>query len=300
MGLKNPKVNNIDKAIKALSRTATKVVVTGTVEYPDWVGTNDHIQGIAPKNGTRSVEGVLSGSSADGGYLASYASSKVEATSIWPKRPEDYDHGGGAQMLGDYLAFAVESDRSEDNAKVAIYDLKTMSNPVLKYWFDCGYSKASAVAITNFTDGTTDRALLATYDYEPRRMRFFIAELSAVKGSTNPFKHIYTYKEAGGGVLAGDQFQNFALVTSTAEKIYLLGFREDEELHVFEVLYDSRESFKITGLRSDEVYKDWSGSDWRYGMGIQIISADEVNLWGTCSDPSGSRSEYTINLYRYA
>jgi hypothetical protein len=292
----NPKVNDIFAAINRLNRTATKVPITGTVSYPDWDGLNDHIQGIAPKNGTRETRGGLSGSSSDGGYIATFQPSTVRATSIWPNQPEDYDHGGGTQMLGDLMAFAVESDDSKDNAQVGIYDLSNLAAPVLKYQFTVNGRKASAAAITNFTDGATEKVLLATYDYDPRHMRFFLANYSAVNGNTNPFTQVYQYQ---GSALDGDQYQNFALVTSTSNVIYLLGFREDEELHVFEV-QSTRNPFTITGLVKRATYKDWKGSDWRYGMGLQVVDANAIQLWGTASDPSGSSNNYSIDLYRYS
>lgn len=292
----NPKVSDIFAAINRLNRTATRVTITGTVRYPDWDGLNDHIQGIAPANGTREVRGGLSGSSSDGGYIATFQPSTVRATSIWPTRPADYDHGGGTQMLGGLMAFAVESDNSNDNARVGIYDVSNLAAPVLKYQFTVGGRKASAAAITNFTDGTTEKVLLATYDYDPRHMRFFLANYSAVNGNANPFIEIYKYT---GSVFDGDQYQSFALVTSTSNAIHLLGFREDEELHVFEV-QSTRNPFTITGLVRRGTYKDWSGSDWRYGMGLQIVDSNAIQLWGTASDPSGSQTNYSINLYRYS
>ena len=292
----NPKVNDIFAAINRLNRKATKVTITGTVRYPDWDGLNDHIQGIGPKNGTREARGGLSGSSSDGGYIATFQPNTVQATSIWPNQPQDYDHGGGTQMLGDLLAFAVESDDSNDNAQVGIYNLSNLASPVLKYSFTVGGRKASAAAITNFTDGATEKVLLATYDYDPRHMRFFLADYAAVNGNTNPFNQIYLYT---GNALDGDQYQNFALVTSTSNVIYLLGFREDEELHVFEV-QSTRNPFRITNLVKLATYKDWNGSDWRYGLGLQIVDANTIQLWGTASDPSGSSTSYTINLYRYS
>lgn len=292
----NPKVSDIFSAIDRLNRKAAEVTITGTVRYPDWDGVNDHIQGIAPKNGTREVRGGLSGSSSDGGYIATFQPSTVRATSIWPTQPQDYDHGGGAQMLGDLMAFAVESDEDDDNARVGIYDLSNLAAPVLKYQFTVNDRKASAAAITNFTDGSTEKVLLATYDYEPRHVRFFLANYSAVNGSANPFTQVYHYT---GTVLDGDQYQNFALVTSTSDVIYLLGFREDEELHVFEVK-STRNPFTITGLERRATYRDWNGSDWRYGVGLQVVDANAIQLWGTASDPSGSQTNYSIDLYRYS
>lgn len=293
----NPKVVNIFSAIESLSRTPTKVPITGTVSFPDWDGVNDHIQGIAPKNWTGETQGALSGSSSDGGYIAAYVPSTVQGVSIWPNQPQDYDHGGGAQMLGDLMAFAVESDDSNDNAQVGIYNLADPSAPELKYWFTVGGRKASAAAITNFTDSGTEKVLLATYDYDPRYVRFYLADYYAVHGDTNPFGQIYHYQ---GNLLDGDQYQNFALVTSAAGVIYLLAFRENEELHVFEV-QSTRNPFVITDLARRATYTHWNNvADWRYGVGLQIVDPGRIQLWGTAKDPSGDSTDYTIDLYRYS
>lgn len=293
----NPKVDNIFTAIERLNRTPTKVTIRGTVRYPDWDGVNDHIQGIAPRNAPGQILGGLSGSSTDGGYIATFQASTVQATSIWPHQPEDYDHGGGTQMLGDLVAFPIESDDSNDNAQVGIYNLSNIAAPALKYRFTVNGRKASAAAITNFNDGTREKVLLATYDYEPRHMRFFLADYSAVNGNTNPFTQVYHY--TGDALDYNDQFQNFALVTSTSNVIYLLGFHENERLTVFEV-QGSRNPFTITGLARRAIYEDWKEAEWRYGVGLQIINSSVVQVWATAKDPSGSSTNYSIELYHYS
>lgn len=299
MGNTNPKVINVFTAIEAINREATETTLSGTVPYPDWDGLNDHIQGIAPKNGYHGYEGCLSGSSSDGGYIAPFQGSRVQSVAIWQRRPEDYDHGGGVQMLGNYLAFPVESDNGADQARVGVYDVQTYASPRLCYEFEVGGSKASAAAITNFFDGAGQRALLATYDYEPRNMRFFLADLERVGDTSNPFTQIYHYM---GSAFDGDQYQNFALVTTTTEALYLLGFREDEQLKVFEVVY-SKNPFRITNVVLRATYTGWNGPrdrDWRWGVGLQIVDSDKLQIYSTANDPSGSPTNYTMTLYRWA
>lgn len=293
----NPRVNDIFAAIERLNRTPTKSEITGTVPFPDWDGVNDHIQGIAPKNMPGQVIAGLSGSSSDGGYIATFQGPTVRAKSIWPYQPEDYDHGGGTQMLGDLMAFAVESDDSNDNAQVGIYNLANPAAPDLRYSFTVNGKKASAAAITNFTDGSREKVLLATYDYEPRHVRFFIADYSAVNGSSNPFIPFHHY--TGNELDYSDQIQNFALVTSTSNVIYLLAFHENERITVFEVT-GGRNPFTITGLARRAVYENWKVAEWRYGVGLQIINNSVVNIWATAKDPSGSSNDYKIELYCYS
>lgn len=291
----NPKVTNVFSALEKIQRSEPRAVVTikGTIPFPDWDGPNDHIQGVAPKNGTASTTGCIAGSSSDGAYLASFEGDRVRAVSIWPDRPEDFDHAGGVQMLGNFLPLDVESDEDADKAAVGMYDLANLSSPNLRYRFSMPGRKASASAITNFTDGSREKALLALYEYDPRYMLFYLADYDALGGTSNPFTKIYRYT---GNVFDGDQYQNFAMVTSTDDTIYLLGFRENEELHVFEVL-SSKNPFTITGIVRRATYTDWSGSDWRYGVGAQIVDASTIRIFGTDKDPEGDDDDYRFKLY---
>ena len=296
----NPKVNDVTAALDRIRKTSPlNVTVTGTIRFPDWVGTNDHIQGVAPLNGSGAATGCIAGSSTDGAYFATFqqgASSTaavVQAVRIWPDRPVDYDHAGGVQLLDSMLPLSVESDRSSDKGMFGFYTLANLSNPQRCYTFAAPGRKASATSITNFTDGATEKALLASYEYDPRHMRFYLADYNAVSGTTNPWTETYFYT---GGVFGGDQFQCFAMVTNTSNVIYLLGFREDEELHLFEIV-SSKNPFQIHDIVRKKVYTGWNGSDWRNGVGAQIVNSSQIRIFGTDKDPSGSSTNYKFKVY---
>jgi hypothetical protein len=298
----NPKVTNIFASLNAINRSSpAKVTVKGTIKFPDWDGLNDHIQGIAPMNGTNTYTGCIAGSSSDGAYFAAFQAASpnplVRSVRIWPDRPEDYDHAGGVQLLGSLLPLSVESDKDGDPAVVGFYDVANLSSPVLKYRFNMPDRKGSATAITNFTNGTTEKALLAVYEYEPRYMRFYVADVTAIGGNVSPWVDAGRYT---GDLLGGDQYQNFALVTDTANQIFLLGFRENEELHVFRLATQGN-PFRVTGMVREATYKDWNNvADWRYGVGAQIVSSSQIRIFGTDKDPSGSDNNYSFNIYIYS
>jgi hypothetical protein len=293
--MKNPKVLNIYSCLDHINRTSPrKVTITGTIPFPDWDGINDHIQGIAPLNGTSEDAGCIAGSSTDGAYFASFQSSRVQAVSVWPDRPEDYDHAGGVQLLGSMLPLSVESDDGDDKAVVGFYDLSTLSAPERKYRFDMPDRKASATAITDFSSGASAKALLAVYEYDPRYMRFYLADYAAVGGADSPWRETYYY--TGNVFDGGDQYQNFAMVTSPSNAIYLLGFTGNEELHLFEV-QNVNKPFEITGITRVGTYTGWEGSSWRYGVGVQIVNPSQIRIFGTDKDPSGSERDYKFNLY---
>ncbi len=78
--------------------------------------------------------------------------------------------------------------------------------------------------------------------------------------------------------------------------IYLLGFRENEELHVFRIVSQNN-PFQITGIVRDATYKDWKEGEWRYGVGAQIVNNNQIRIFGTDKDPSGSDDDYRFKIY---
>jgi len=295
----NPKVQDVRACIRRIHKASPrKVTVLGNVPFPDWFGVYDHIQGIAPLNGVLSETGCISGSSTDGAYFATFQAAspypRVKAVSIWPLRPEDFDHAGGVQLLGRLLPLPAESDNSRDKGVVGFYNLDDLANPVFKYNFTMPVRKASATAITSFTSGTTELALLAVYEYDPAYMRFYLADYNTIWGDVSPWSETYYY--TGNVFDNGDQFQSFAMVTSTQNELYLVGFREDEELHLFKI-HSRNHPFEITGIVHEETFKGWSGSDWRYGVGAQIVNEDFIRIFGTDKDPNGSYDNYSFGTY---
>lgn len=165
--------------------------------------------------------------------------------------------------------------------------------------------KASAVGITTYRDASgVEQCLLVVYEYDHHQMYVYQALASGV-GSATPgwvLKTTYT----GSALDTGDQFQSFALVTqsnSSGDVVYLLGFREDEELWLYTVNTTPGTSFGQFVYNAK--YTGWNGSDWRNGMGLQIANTTQMRLFGTAKDPSGSSTypggpaNYTFQIYIY-
>jgi hypothetical protein len=45
------------------------------------------------------------------------------------------------------------------------------------------------------------------------------------------------------------------------------------------------------------VYIGWEGSQWRYGVGLQICGAQHIRIFGCSEDPSGDRDDYHFPIY---
>lgn len=319
MLLTNPKIDgtrtNVPAILNALPRTnPTTYNVSGTIPIPPWSSFNPiqstewHYQGIAPYNGTASptvANGCISASSTAGyfsGFSQAPGANPGVRSVVVPN--SNYFHAAGIQMLGDLLAVPLESTNG-GNGLVAFYNVGNLAAPVYLSTLTMPAKKASAVGITTYTDTSgTEQCLLVVYEYDHHQMYVYQAPASGV-GSATPgwvLKTTYT----GSALDTGDQFQSFALVTqrnSSGDVVYLLGFREDEELWLYTVNTTPGTSFGQ--FVYDAKYTGWNGSDWRNGMGLQIANTTQMRLFGTAKDPSGSSTypggpaSYTFQIYIY-
>jgi hypothetical protein len=207
-----------------------------------------------------------------------------------------YDHAGGIQRLGDLLPIGLEND--DGLATVAFYDVTnprtTPTSP--KYEVHVA-GKASAVAITDYrgSDGV-EYAMLLVYQYDPKKFLVYRARLDEIGGSTDNWS-------AMGETNAipdeddDDQYQCFALATQTdghTDSVFLVGFRENEALVLYTV---STGSTDYGHLAYVDAYNGWEGSQWRYGVGLQICGAQHIRIFGCSEDPSGDRDDYRFPIY---
>jgi hypothetical protein len=290
MNLTNPKISpttSLQRLLSNMKKTEPpKFMVKGTIEVPDWRGLSKHFQGIAPLNGVIRITGQIS-ASASTWWCASFveAGNPAEVTDVWGTNT--YNHAGGIQRIGDLLPIGLENDAGL--ATVAFYDV-TGKHKLLYEVHVAG--KASAVAITNYTDAQgVEQAVLLVYRYKPQKFLIYRAP------AANIGSNAWVYIGESNDLLSNDQFQCFALAThETAEGnvVYLLGFREDEEVHLYQMDTGMTEYGKMTHV---ETYRGWHGSQWRYGVGLQISSPTLIRIFGCSEDPTGDRDDYTFPIY---
>jgi hypothetical protein len=318
MLLVNPKIDgtttSVPTLLNALNRKATSVNVTGTIPVPPWVSLNPvhsiewHYQGIAPYNGTSSptvYNGCISASSTPGyfsGFSQASGSNPVVRSVVVPN--SNYYHCAAIQMIGDLLPAPLESADEDNKGLVSFYNVGNLASPAHLYTLTMPKRKASATAITTYTDASgVEQAMLMVYEYDHQQMYIYKALASQIGTSASAWTAMPTY--GGSAFQTGDEYQAFALVTqasSTGNVVYLLGFREDEELWLWTVNTGSTQYGLPTYVNT---YRDWNGSDWRNGMGLQIASTTKMRLFGTSKDPSGSSSypngpaSYNFNIYIY-
>lgn len=319
MLLTNPKIDGTQTSVRAVlnaipRKDPKKFTVRGTIPIPPWSSLNPvdsvewHYQGIAPYNGNGGptiANGCISASSTQG-YFSGFSQGQGDYPRVRSVVVPDsnYFHAAGIQMLGDLLAVSLETSGS-GNGKVAFYDVGQLASPRYLYTVQMPARKASAVGITRYRDAAgVDQCLMVVYQYDDYQMYVYQAPADAVATSAQAWvlKHTYT----GSALDTGDQFQNFALVTqanAVGDTVYLLGFREDEELWLYSV--DTAPGSSFGQFAHVETFTGWNGSDWRNGMGLQIVDATHMRLFGTAKDPSGDSdypkgpADYHFDIYAY-
>jgi hypothetical protein len=266
--------------------------VVGTIEVPDWRGTSNHFQGIAPLNGVAAITGQIS-ASADNWWCASFAQTGDPATVNAVFGSTNYDHAGGIQRLGDLLAVPLENDKGE--ATVAFYDVA--GSPRYLYEIGPRTGKASAVGITNYRDEAgIEHAMLLVYRYDPKSFYVYRARVDKIILGYNDW--VYVTETRSIETEDDDQYQCFALVTeakASGDQVVLLGFREDEEVVRYYVDTRSTNYGEISPVQW--TYVGWDGSQWRYGVGLQISSPTQIRIFGCSEDPHGDRDDYEFPIY---
>lgn len=319
MLLTNPKINestgSVPTLIANLSKTPTKLTVRGTIPIPPWSSLNPvhsiewHFQGIAPYNGTGGGptlgNGCISASSSPG-YFAGYSQAQNQDPQVRSVTVPNasYYHDAAFQMLGDVLPVPMESGDSKDPGLVSFWNVGNLKQPERMYEIEMPGKKASAVGITNYRDSSgVDQALMIVYEYDHYEMYIYQAPLSSINTPSPGWELVSTY--TGKAFDTKDEYQSFNLVTQTSaggvDTVYVLGFREDEELWLYTL---DTTSWDFTYL---EKYTGWKQPpDWRNGMGVQIYDSNTLRIWGTDKDPSGSSkypngpASYTFGIYYYA
>lgn len=298
MNLSNPKIlgaKSLQTLIGEIPRSnPARFRVVGTIPVPDWRGVNNHFQGIAPLNGAVKITGQIS-ASADDWWVASFVEEgdPAKVTAVWGTLT--YDHAGGIQRLGDLLPIGLENN--DGLATVAFYDVanprSTPSQPL--YEVHIG-GKASAVAITSYLRDGVEHALLLVYQYSPKKFQVFRARVDQIGGTKNNWTYVGE-TNAIPDQDDDDQYQCFSLVTQSnggVDAVYLVGFRENEAVVLYTV---STASSDYGHLGFVQAYNGWSGSQWRYGVGLQICGPQHIRILGCSEDPSGDRDDYEFPIF---
>jgi hypothetical protein len=303
--VRNPKIDGENKSfpdlIRAIDRkNPSECRVHGTIPVPDWEGIKNHFQGIAPKNKSTDVTGVMSASASEW-WAASFVQNGSTASTgsvqhVWSSG-RTYDHASGIQRLGDLLPIGLENDQGLST--VAFYDVTDPTTARFLYEVHIA-GKASAVAITGYDDANRNNfMMMLVYQYDPKFFQVYRVALEDIEDGS-AWEHV-----GDTNVIPDqdddDQYQCFALATQAngvhGDTLYLIGFRENEAAVVYTVSIDPNNFGHLTFV---EAFRGWEGAEWRYGAGLQICSEFAVRVFGCSEDPSGDSDNYEFPIYYWS
>jgi hypothetical protein len=202
-----------------------------------------------------------------------------------------YFHPGGCQMIGDCLVLPAET--GEGQSFVLFMDASDPAhihevNPAVR--LERLFDDTGAVGITNVSAGGKDFWVLAAYDNGD----------TDVYVSDDPFpgvfKHVFRVDLAENGL------QTLQLVTDVSNRIFAIGLHRDfpkDEAFLYEVdlaaktfTLVKKRHFRATG--PDDLIG--TGCHFRWGGGVEIISATELALYCTSFryDNGGELNEFRV------
>lgn len=300
----NPKINGeLNQLSTLLAKLAGPsngtVKISGNQQIPSTWGPADHLQGIAVYNGTADATGFIS-ASAEPGFFLGFAQNGSNSASVQSVSEPNasYNHIGGFQMLGSLLPVPMEGD--DVGAIINMYAPYTTNVPNYQFTIIPTGDKASAVGITNYTDTSGNEwALMCSYLYDPYTLMWFQAPQADVL-TQSAWSYIATTSLTDYNDSA--QFQAFALVTVEnpspgTDVVNLIGFADNEQLYQWTVnTYQTATQNPSLTLTWLETFSGWTGANWRYAAGLQIVSPTQLQIYGSPADVSGSTSSYSFEL----
>jgi len=302
----NYKVDNIEQALDSMSdKKGTKGILhtfEGNIGGLPIAPLTSHVQGVARYKNYLIMTHNSESDSADYGSIVILSEEKKKAVYRINTSDKGYNHPGGIQQIGNYLAVSLENN---SKSLIRFYDLSQMSDtekhpPVLletKIIRD--NNTAGAVGITTYRENGIDHFLLAVH--AGGDVDFYKSNGKLLSDPECKFDLIFNTK-----ITSAD---NVCLVTVDTEKIYLVGFRSTEkgslpyedyvDLYSININtntvkfiesyhYITRHETSIAGL----------GVHFRYGAGIQVVSPRQINVLATRRNFSISEKSYMeINIF---
>jgi hypothetical protein len=221
---------------------------------------------------------------------------------------EHFNHPGGCQQIGDFLAVAIEnSDYAA--SRIHFYDLSVMTDTkrpqILPNRIVREHHGAGGVGITNFRDESgVEKYVLVTYDN---------GTVDFYQSNGYPLGHpsLDFAKQELQDKMAIEDYSEICLVTemnlAQQQRLYLMGFRTDlgiinakDYAHLYQ-LDQSNGIFSISQrINERHLYTHYRGFPWvgvhfRYGAGLQIRSDRTMEIYATQRNFDGTMQ---INTFR--
>jgi hypothetical protein len=291
----NYKIDNVEQALNSVNKSGTLYFLEGKcdglpIPYIPLIGSEAHVQGVASYNDYIIMTHNSESESAKTGSLV-ILNQKSHKIVDKMNTPDGYNHPGGIQQIGNYLAVSLESkDENIKDSFIRFYDLRQLSDTQLPtllekpsiYRTD---KKAGAVGITIYKENGIDKFLVAIHDNGS--VDFYKSNGKLLSDPQCSFDLIFNCKITGA--------DNLCLVTDKEEKVYMIGFRSiaDDVVGLpvvdYADLYLIDTSTMTVNPKASNIHFICNhgplipgvGVHFRWGAGIRIISPQKVEVLAT-------------------
>jgi hypothetical protein len=292
------KVENVEQSLSFLKKSGTLYIFKGeckglSLPYIPLVGSNSHVQGVASYKDYLILTHSSESKDAKTGSIIILNQKSLKIVNKM-NTPEGYNHPGGIQQIGNYLAVSLEHhpDVKTKESCIRFYDLSRLSDtqlPILlgKPIIYRGADKAGAVGVTSYIENGIEKLVLAVNDggnvvfYKSNERLLSDPECVFEIINNEPFK------------INGD-IQNICLVTDKQEKIYMIAFKSAaDDLGLPVVDYVDLYLIDITTKKISTIISNihficdhgtvfpGTGVHFRWGAGIRVVSPQKIEVLAT-------------------
>ncbi len=295
-----PRVPDVPAAFNAVSKDGVRHTYKGEPWVPNMV--ESHVQGVAPCREYLFLTHNNKGYSR--GYIIIINRDRKKMVQKFDTPDEHFNHPGGCQTIGSYVAVAVENSGYSESY-IHFYDLSGMTDTtqpaLLTYNLHSTKSGCGGVGITNYTEAAgAERYLLAAYDN---------GKLDVYQSNPVPLSDPnLQFTQVGVTIkLPESGYSEVCLVTQADQSIYLAGFRTDDlglKNEDWADLYSITVSSTVSAkrLKSRHMYSKHggvvgaAGVHFRYGAGLQVRSDLSLEFFATQRNFAGG--EISTNTFR--
>ena len=280
MNATNTKLDDVPKAFAALPANGRNVVSKGKIKANNDL--NSHIQGLAPYRTFHLLTHSDFGERTGRLLIVDRTPGKetLAGELKLPVMSEDrpfFFHPGGCQVIGDCLVVPIENGEGESVITfMDVSDPKNIRevNPLSR--LPRPHNDAGSAGVTNLTIAGKDFWLLSAYDNGA--IDFYLSE--------DPFPG--KFKVIFSPVIQERELQSLSLVTDVANNVFAIGLhrtgagRDEAILYSVNLTTKKMTSVSKRHLRTtgpDDIIG--GGPHFRWGGGIEIVSATAVDLYCT-------------------
>lgn len=279
------KLRNVEKAFSAVAASSPDYFkCAGTVEggdLPILAEYKSHIQGAARYKNFQILTHNTEATVADYGSVIVLCEDTKKICYRIDTSEKGFNHPGGCQQIGGYLAVCLEKTSSEQVSRIRFYDLSKISETSLptllppKIVRDDG--KAGAVGITTFNENGNDCFMVCVHN--GGRLDFYKSNGKDLSDPQCQFTKIFSWDSGSG-------WENISLVTEADnENVYFIGFRTEElgksnDDYADLYLVDGKNA-KLTKVKTIHYFTQHEavglfGVHFRWGAGVQVVSPEQI------------------------